>query len=373
MKRKENIVILAPKIYPCKTGGMEIYNFHLVQSILKSPLKENTFIITDCKQLNIPEDRLLKNEDGLFFIKRYGLGALSMITKHLFGKKIAWGSVKSIYIPYTSNFGYNAFAFLILKKMFGTEYVIHIHGGGLGQWKPRWLLKEFFKQAKKIAGVSSSIVKEYTKRSDRKVLYLPPLIPFKRALLSKEELKLEKDLNKFDTIILFVGTLKPLKGPDTLFKAFMKLGNDFIFSNNIGLLVVGDGPSRLKLEEEYGNHPNIVFAGKIPSEKVCEYYAVSDYYVIPSWFEGTPISLLEAMFNGLICIGSDVTGINDIIANGVNGLLFEKDNHEELYKILLDLISNHTQNLTLSSNASIFIHQNFSYENHLTEFSDFVN
>ena len=45
------------------------------------------------------------------------------------------------------------------------------------------------------------------------------------------------------------------------------------------------------------------------------------YYVLPSVFEGMPKSLLEAMACGLVCIGTDIDGINEIIEDGVNGYL----------------------------------------------------
>ncbi len=62
-----------------------------------------------------------------------------------------------------------------------------------------------------------------------------------------------------------------------------------------------------------------------------EILKIADIYVIPSLFEGTSLSLLEAMFNGLPIIGSDARGINSMIVAGKNGVLFETGNATDLH------------------------------------------
>jgi glycosyltransferase involved in cell wall biosynthesis len=62
--------------------------------------------------------------------------------------------------------------------------------------------------------------------------------------------------------------------------------------------------------------------------------------VIPSLFEGTPVSLIEAMFNGLPIIGANIKGINNIITQKKNGLLFEKGNINDLKNKIRDLVNN---------------------------------
>ena len=66
------------------------------------------------------------------------------------------------------------------------------------------------------------------------------------------------------------------------------------------------------------------FTGKLPYADVPQYYKMADIYVIPSEFEGTSKSLLEAMHNQLPIIATDVTGINNILTHKKHALLFEK-------------------------------------------------
>lgn len=88
--------------------------------------------------------------------------------------------------------------------------------------------------------------------------------------------------------------------------------------------------------EDYVNRNNLServrFLGIIPNDKVCDIFSLTDIYIIASDFEGTSISLLEAMFNAKPIIASNVPGLNDMIFSGENGLLFEHNSCAELKK-----------------------------------------
>ena len=305
MKNKDNILFYTPGLYPCKTGGMEIYNYHLLRNLRKYYPEFEFKALTGCKTLIDQYDNFYPLKNRLFIIRRRGLGALSTIIYYLFSSKLKWKKTETIFIPHTDNFNYNVIAFLFLKFIFNLNYIIHLHDGGQKPWKPYWLQKMFFKNAKKIAGVSWPIVHEYSKRSECKVEYIPPLLPFKKSIKSKKELKARMGLEHFNKIILFVGSLKQLKKPEILLKAFFELDSQIISEEKLGLVFVGDGHLKSELkalvkEKQFNSH--IHFAGKIPNENVADYYALADIFVIPSSWEGTPIVLLEAMFNGLICM-----------------------------------------------------------------------
>ena len=105
------------------------------------------------------------------------------------------------------------------------------------------------------------------------------------------------------------------------------------WGNNLRLLYVGDGNMKSALErkvDERSLGKCVKFFGSVPHEKVSEMYKLADLYIIPSLFEGTPIALLEAMYNGLPIIGANVNGINNLINHEKNGLLFEKGDAEDL-------------------------------------------
>ncbi len=94
---------------------------------------------------------------------------------------------------------------------------------------------------------------------------------------------------------------------------------------------VGDGKRRqamelLITEKQLGNY--ITIAGE--TNEIDAYYAACDLVILPSLYEGLPISLIEALREGKPIIASDVGGINEIVQPGVNGFLTKVGNYEQL-------------------------------------------
>lgn len=331
-----NIAIISPQIYPCVTGGVEIFNYYLIKELAKRGHK--IFILTTCNN-----DWGDKNISTIKLNKSFLVHPTLSINSHiLFKLKEFREYIDIVHIPYTSN-SHLAYPMLLANKMFGILYIITIHGGGMHSWKPKMLHSLFFKYADSIVAVSKTIKKEYEKRSGRKIEVIFPMIPFKRSSTSKKQLRDKYGFKDIDTIILSLGSIKKIKGSDLLLDAFLNLGKKYIEKNNLKLLYVGEGPLKITLQEKstsLGLKDYVKFAGNILYEDVPEAYKISDIYVIPSLFEGTPKSLLEAIFNRLCVIGTDTNGINEIITHGENGLLFQKNDCEDLHKKIRTTIEN---------------------------------
>jgi len=67
----------------------------------------------------------------------------------------------------------------------------------------------------------------------------------------------------------------------------------------------------------------VEFCGTVPNDQLPQWYAHAWAYVLPSYFEGMPKTMLEAMACGVPCLASDVEGNRDLIEDGINGLLIE--------------------------------------------------
>ena len=127
------------------------------------------------------------------------------------------------------------------------------------------------------------------------------------------------------------------------------------------------------LEGEVGDrsfNQYVKFFGSIPYEKVSEMYRLADIYVIPSLFEGTPKSLLEAMFNSLPVIGTDTNGINGIICHKKNGLLFEKGNVKDLNEKIKEIVEDDCLSHRLGNSAKDFYLENYSFEGAISGFNN---
>ncbi len=109
--------------------------------------------------------------------------------------------------------------------------------------------------------------------------------------------------------VLFVGRLTNAKGVRTLFDAWERLG-----PTGLRLRVVGSGP----LEEELAARalPDVEMLGWMPAEQVREEMLSSRVLVFPSeWYEGMPMTLLEAFAAGLPVLGSDIGSVAEIVGS----------------------------------------------------------
>ena len=92
----------------------------------------------------------------------------------------------------------------------------------------------------------------------------------------------------------------------------------------VSLTLVGDGTERSTLERLIGAHAladTVQLAGACNHDRVVDYYASSDAFVLSSFLEGVPVVLMEAMAMELPCIATWITGIPEIIERDREGLL----------------------------------------------------
>ena len=139
--------------------------------------------------------------------------------------------------------------------------------------------------------------------------------------------------------IVCVGRLSPEKGIAGLLQAFAMLGPT---AASARLILVGDGPEQFALNamaQNLGVAEAVTFRGRLPEQATLEEIAQSDILVLPSFMEGLPIVLMEAMALRLPVIASRVAGIPELVQDGVNGLLFTPANWEELAKRLEQLLT----------------------------------
>lgn len=126
---------------------------------------------------------------------------------------------------------------------------------------------------------------------------------------------------------LYVGRISKEKGVDIFCRAITDL--------NLKGIAVGDGSEKERLEKEY---PNIEFTGWKNSKEVKEYMKKARCLIFPSlWYEGAPLTPLEAMSLGIPCIISDCCAGREYILNGKNGFIFSnlRDLKNKLANILI--------------------------------------
>lgn len=134
----------------------------------------------------------------------------------------------------------------------------------------------------------------------------------------KSELRLALGIRAEDFVFIFIGRLVRDKGINELVKAFSEAE-----LSNAKLLLVGprdqDDPLEAETYAEMDNNPQIISVGF--QQDVRKYLAISHALAFPSYREGFPNVVLQAGAMGLPCIVTDISGSNEIVKNGLNGLI----------------------------------------------------
>jgi len=128
-------------------------------------------------------------------------------------------------------------------------------------------------------------------------------------------------------VAMTVGRLGPEKNLSFMLRAFAHIASEV---PDLHLVLVGDGPAKDSLEETIhllGLGSRVHLVGQVPYEKVPNWLALSDFFVIASVNESHPLSLLEALAAGRPVLGIPSPGVEDTIVDGFNGLCSPEDTY----------------------------------------------
>ncbi len=173
--------------------------------------------------------------------------------------------------------------------------------------------------------------------------------------------------------IVCVGRLSPEKGQTGLLRAFAQLRT---IHPDLTLRLVGDGPDRDALErlsQELSVGDAVTFAGRLPEPDTLVEIAKADLLVLPSFMEGLPIVLMEAMALGVPVIASRVAGIPELVVDGKTGLLFAPSNWDELAQCIARLLGDKALCATLAQNGKFKITSEFDARNSATKLGALFN
>jgi len=178
--------------------------------------------------------------------------------------------------------------------------------------------------------------------------------------------------------ILFVGKLSREKGVEDLIRALSLLPLNIL--SKIGVWIVGGGsPEYISYLYDLAGRTKvkdrITFLGEIDWDEIPLVYKSSDVFVLPSYREGFPHVLLEAMASGVAIIATNVSGVQDIIKSD-NGLLFECGDVKKLAQYIAALVNDDDIRRKMSEKAYCTA-LDFSWRNiarrYLNLFSDLLD
>ena len=175
-----------------------------------------------------------------------------------------------------------------------------------------------------------------------------------------KRLRTELHLKESDSVLLSVGRLRYQKAHSVLLRALPGVLASF---PDTQMLIAGDGVLRDELEAEaasLGISDHVQFLGVRNDIPVL--LSLADLFVFPSRFEGMPNALLEAMSHGLPVIGTTVQGVDEIIRDGVNGLLVPPEDPGALSQAMLRLMADRAERRRLGDAARHTIEEHYTVD-----------
>jgi len=349
------ILFVYRHFYPF-VGGTEKQGLALASSLLKRGIFAR--VITSRFERSWPKR---ENIGGVEVIRlpnpkiKY-LGACIFIFSlawYLFRIRNSFSIIQTEQINYVNPFS------ILIGVILGKPTVLKLASSGTGgdikKWDGNPVKRMFIGLAKKatvIVALSDHIINEL-----RDAGFLPGKIrrigngvdlSVYRKVGRKGEICKKLGLRLEGKNIIYTGRLSPEKGLDFLIRAFSRLDKTM----SLKLLIVGEGREEKKLKslaKQLEVTDSVIFVNS--GYDINEYLQVSDLFILPSYHEGLSNSLLEAMACGLPVISTRVGGSIDVIEDGINGLLVDVGNEEQLIYVISSVLNDTSMAVRLGENA----------------------
>jgi len=216
--------------------------------------------------------------------------------------------------------------------------------------------KEAFNQAR-FGITSSERDREYVIKNHRipsQNMFTVPNYVDQEVFSKKESTFFDENRNQNE--VLFIGRLSDQKNLFSLLEAFEE--SEFATK----LTLIGQGENLKALEKKAETSTKIIeFLGSVPNNELPNYIKKANVYILPSFYEGLPKTLLEAMSCGIPCIGTNVEGIREVITHGKNGILCETDSIS-IAKALDLVLSDGKLAENLGNQANLTINETYSLD-----------
>jgi len=326
-----------------------ISNKELPHDAIRNPLKSSKFIL-DRYVFALKANKYLKEND------------FDVIHIHLpFASNILINLDKELRnrMVYTAHVGEERKRFALDSS---APFLLRIFSPDL------YLMKRFKKTVILNEPLRDKLISKGIDRS--KIEVIPNGIEVKDFNTSKREInKIKEKYGLTEKIIvMFAGSITPRKGVHHLVRAAEKILKNNKYKDVIFLLVGEMTPDKefaMKVVDYVRTNSlekNIKFTGFIPYEDLKALYSACDIFVLPSFEEGDPIALKEALASGKPLVGTNVGGIPMQIIDGWNGFLVEPGNENRLAEKIKYLIDDKEERERMGKNSRKLAEKKFDWE-----------
>nr|MCR5676203.1 glycosyltransferase family 4 protein [Lachnospiraceae bacterium] len=239
----------------------------------------------------------------------------------------------------------------------GKRIIIHQHGGSFGDFyykeagdRKRRYIRKIFAMADRVIVLSGEWRDFFADGicDPAKITVLYNGVPIPESIPTE----------RHDHNILYLGQLTKMKGIYDLLDAISEV---LASVPDAQFFLCGDNGVEQCLQRvrEAGIEEHVHLPGWIDEKKREELFSSCSVFVLPSYIEGMPMSLLEAMSRGLACVATSVGGIPEIIESGTNGILIEPGNAGVLAQALIRLLTDEEERGRIGAEGADTIRKRF--------------
>ena len=236
---------------------------------------------------------------------------------------------------------YRKFIFIKVSQLFGSKVVYHIHGGQFqffyetANRRAQNLISNAVNSVDCIICLSGNWRNFFVSNfKPKKIEVIANIIPQRNSISRSDA------LNTFPLNFVFLGDISKPKGVWWLMETCTENKLDWEGKIKIKLAGKGEILSLLQDIEKNDLEKIMEYVGWISGDEKEQMLKTSDVFILPSYNEGLPISILEAMSYSLPVISTNVGGIPEIVEQHKNGILVEPGNSEQLTEAIDFAINN---------------------------------
>lgn len=310
----------------------------------------------------------LEQDYSITYVESYRDGSkFDKLTKAIkgyfhFAKALLWDRPELVHIH--SSFGpsfYRKIPYIYMAKWSKLPVINHIHGS------------EFDKLYTNASVTKRRLVEKVWGKCDRFIVLSEAWKDKFSCVIPKEKMTVVENYSRLQPVmdrsvcnyqILFLGAINSMKGCLDIVDVIYDLKKTF---PEIKMVIAGDGEIEAVKEKakEKGILENLNFPGWVRGEEKEDLLIKSDIFFLPSYTEGMPMSILDAMGYGLPIVSTNVGGIPKLVKEGSNGKLYEPGDAKGMVEGIKVLLENKEQRLEFGKKSREIIEEGYSLERHL--------
>jgi glycosyltransferase involved in cell wall biosynthesis len=256
-------------------------------------------------------------------------------------------------------------SFLTLARIFGVPTILHLHASQVRDFYERDCGHVQRRIVKHVLQNASTVIV----LSRRLQMYVGTIAPSARTVTIHnfvDNARIEAEakrtsVGRSSTLLLFLGEIGQRKGINDLIRALPEISRSI---PDVRLVAGGSGDIEVVRRSawELGIEKHVSLPGYVSGPEKFRLLAEAAIYVLPSYNEGVPISILEAMSVGLPIVTTPVGGIPDVIRDGEEGFLVAPGSIDQLAHRIIELLSNEDLRYRMGENARRRLRTEYSPE-----------